>query len=173
MRDPLSAPDNASITIVGIGSPWGDDRVGWCVADALAARLNASTARVLKLDRPGAALLPEIAGRRHVVLVDAAVTGAGAGTLRCIALDELPSTAAVSSHGFGLAETLKLAQSLGELPAALWLYVVSIDAEAAVRPEADLTPAVAAAVAPLTDAICRRLATLGTPDSSGTWGRGL
>jgi hydrogenase maturation protease len=157
MRHPLFAFDPAPVTIIGIGSPFGDDRVGWSVADALAERLSASEARVLKLDRPGTALLDEVAGRHRAVLVDAAATGAAAGTLHCIALEDLPATSAGSSHGLGLADALQLGRSLGVLPAHLCLYLVSIDPDNARLPGADLTPAVAAAVEPLAAAICKRL----------------
>lgn len=159
MRHPLFAFDPAPVTIVGLGSPWGDDRVGWCVADALAECLGPAQARILKLDRPGTGLLERIAGRHRVLLVDAAVTGAAPGTLHAVPVAELATRwVGASSHGLGLAEALALGRSLGTLPPELDLYVVSIDPAHTQRSGCDLTPAVAAAVGPLRDAICRRLA---------------
>lgn len=73
MRDPFPAPDPTPLTILGLGSPWGDDRVGWDVADRLARLLPPTRASIIKLDRPGVDLLRQIAGRACVLLIDAAV----------------------------------------------------------------------------------------------------
>jgi hydrogenase maturation protease len=146
------------VTLVGLGSPWGDDRVGWCVADAVAKRLRGTRVRVVKLDRPGTGLLDEIAERPRVLLADAADTGAAAGTLHSIPLEALSAAPwAASTHGIGVAEALMLGRSLGALPAELRLYLVSIDPRRTSQPDRDLSPAVAAAVAPLVAFICRRL----------------
>jgi hydrogenase maturation protease len=159
MRHPLFAFDPAPVTIIGLGSPWGDDRVGWCVADALSERLGPARARILKLDRPGTGLLDRIAGRHRVLLVDAAVTGAAPGSLHVLPLTELASgSSTASSHGFGLADALRLGRNLGMLPPELDIYIVSIDSAQTQQSGRDLTPAVAAAVGPLRDAICLRLA---------------
>lgn len=160
MRHPLFAFDPAPVTIIGLGSPWGDDRVGWCVADALSERLGPAQARVLKLDRPGSALLDRIAGRHRVILVDAAVTGAAPGSLHVVPLAELAAgSTAASSHGFGLADALNLGRNLGMLPPEMDIYIVSIDPADTHRTGCDLSPPVAAAVRRLGDAICCRLAT--------------
>jgi hydrogenase maturation protease len=146
------------MSVIGIGSPRGDDRVGWCVADALARQPRAADARILKLDRPGAALLDALAGRRRVVIVDAAATGAAPGTLYRVSLPDLAEIpAAASSHGFGLAQALELGRGLGVLPPELYLYLVGIDPRRTVGIGQALSPAVAAAVGRLTAAICRRL----------------
>jgi hydrogenase maturation protease len=195
MRYALPAPNPAPVTLVGLGSPWGDDRVGWCVADAVARRLRgtrgAAQARVVKLDRPGIGLLDEIAECPRVFLVDAADSGAVAGTLHSIPLDALsaapwgapnptPGTllGAASTHGIGVAETLALGRGLGVLPAELRLYLVSIDPCRTRHSDRDLSPAVAAAVGPLMAIIYRRLRGCGASEvaanpSKVRHGRGL
>lgn len=145
------------MTIIGLGSPFGDDRVGWRVAEALAALLSPAQARLLSLDRPGPALLEELAGRARVILIDAAATDAPAGTL--YRLDDPATVSAaetVSSHGLGLAQTLELGRALDMLPPQLELYLIGIDPACTRDPNADLSAPVAAAVEPLADAICRR-----------------
>jgi hydrogenase maturation protease len=164
MRHALPASDPPPVTVIGVGSPWGDDRIGWCVIDALAARPRAIRARLLKLDRPGPALLEEIAGRQQALLVDAAATGAPAGTLQSIPGDALsPASVGASTHRLGVAEALALGWSLRLLPAELRLYLVSIDPRGLGTTTTGLTPAVAAAIDPLVAIICRRLCALRTP----------
>ncbi|MCF7977883.1 MAG: hydrogenase maturation protease [Chromatiaceae bacterium] len=161
MRDPFPALDPKPLTVIGLGSPWGDDRVGWCLADALAERLSPDRARVLKLDRPGPALLAHIADLQHVVLIDAAVvTNTRIGAIQRLSIDDLATRSVAtrnadtgSSHGLGLADTLALGRSLGMLPLALDIYVISIDPMLTRQTGLELTPALAVAMGPLADAI--------------------
>jgi hydrogenase maturation protease len=139
------------VTVVGLGSPFGDDRLGWCVAEKLAARVPPNVARILLRDRPGPALLDEIAGRRASILIDAADTGASPGTISCLSAADVGSyRGACSSHDLRLGESLALGQALGILPPLLHLYLVAIDPSQAVEPDAPLTPPVAAAACDLT-----------------------
>jgi hydrogenase maturation protease len=157
------------VTVVGVGSPWGDDRVGWCVVDALAPRLLTAPVRVLKLDRPGPGLLDRIQAHRRILLVDAAATGAPAGTLYSIPSDALPAAgAAASSHSLGVAEALALGCSLGLLPTELRLYLVSIDPRRTEPADSELSPAVAAAVGPLAAIMRRRLVAWGAARNATT-----
>jgi hydrogenase maturation protease len=120
----------AATRILGIGSPAGDDRAGWAAAGAIRAsawyRSRAARVTVACLDRPGPALLAAMHGATRVVLIDAIRSGAAAGTVRCVDLDRIAiqESAGVSSHGFGLAETLALGQALGMLPPQLALFGV-------------------------------------------------
>jgi hydrogenase maturation protease len=144
------------VTIIGLGSPFGDDRVGWRVAEILAAKLPAELAGVLRLDRPGPMLLNELAGRARVILIDAAATGDPPGRLYCMADAALtPAMDTVSSHGLGLIQTLQLGRALDLLPPQLDLFLITIDPARTRDPDTDLSDPVAAAVAPLAEAICR------------------
>jgi hydrogenase maturation protease len=135
------------VTVIGLGSPFGDDRAGWRVAELLEDRIPASCARILRLDRPGPALLDEIAGGAEAILVDAGITGQRPGKIHRFAVaDFIATPLARSSHAVGLADTLTLGKALGILPSVLRLYLVSIDADEADRPEGALTPPVEAAV---------------------------
>jgi hydrogenase maturation protease len=109
--------------VVGVGSPFGDDRAGWEVVAALDAALRQRPAlpvavRTCTLDRPGAALVEALQGVQHAVIVDAAHESTAApGTFgwldqRCIETEH-----PASSHGFGLGEALALTRALGALPA--------------------------------------------------------
>ena len=150
MRDPFPKAEPEPRLIIGLGSPFGDDRVGWHVATELAARLPAQRARVRCLDRPGPALLDAMAGYRDGILIDAAQTGRAPGTILRRRPAQLAASMAAgrsvgSSHVLGLAETLALGNLLGLLPPRLTLYLISIDPAATDDTEGPLTPPVARA----------------------------
>jgi len=116
--------------ILGIGSPFGDDRVGWLAAEMVRVsawyRSLAAAVQVESLDRPGPGLLAAMQGASHVVLVDAMRSGEPPGTIRRVDLDRVgvSSDKLVSVHGFDLADTLALGNALGLLPSRLTLFAV-------------------------------------------------
>lgn len=81
-------------------------------------------------------------GAASVVIVDAIVTGAPAGSLQVWDVSEaqLPRTPAATTHGLGLGETIALARSLGQLPPTLRVYGIEA---AKFGFGSDLSPAVA------------------------------
>ncbi|MFP4154210.1 MAG: hydrogenase maturation protease [Halothiobacillaceae bacterium] len=116
--------------VIGVGSPFGDDRLGWDVVRCLADRFGArAELEFLVLDRPGPGLLEKLAGAARVVVVDAMRSGAAPYTLveidpgRAGALESF-----TSSHGVGLAETLALGRALGQLPKGLRLFGIEMGA---------------------------------------------
>ncbi|KPV39666.1 hypothetical protein AN478_11135 [Thiohalorhabdus denitrificans] len=135
-----------SIAVLGIGSPFGGDRVGWAVVEALRPEAEARwpAVRLTALDRPGPGLLPHLEGVGYAVLVDAVRSGAPPGTLhRFRGLDGLPAADPLSSHGFGLAEALALAERVGVLPE--WV-VVGVEADVRKPPPEAVVARAAAAV---------------------------
>ncbi|MEJ2058977.1 MAG: hydrogenase maturation protease [Acidihalobacter sp.] len=125
--------------VIGIGSPYGDDQVGWRVIDALTANATwtayAADCAALACDRPGMALLSHLDGAQGAVLIDAVCSDAAQGTL--LQLD--PQTTitepdSLSSHGFGVSQALALGRELGTLPDHFALLGIEIDPLAA-RPE--------------------------------------
>jgi len=63
-------------------------------------------------------------GQEHVIVIDAVVTGAPCGTIHAWEGNppRLPRTQQVSSHGFGLAEALRLGKALHCLPELITVY---------------------------------------------------
>jgi hydrogenase maturation protease len=123
-----------TVHIIGIGSPFGDDRLGWAAAEALqrsflagAGELGRITISVL--DRPGALLLAEFRWADSVIVLDAVRSGAPPGT--CHRFDDTGNLPAAgfpaSSHGFGVVAALELARVLGNLPSRLLLRGIEID----------------------------------------------
>ena len=120
-----------STRVIGVGSPFGDDRAGWEVAAALEATLRSVAAPPLGVDictcdRPGAALVHMLAGVQHAVIIDVALSaGSPAGNVRWLGEHEIEARRSASSHGFGLAEALDLARALGEAPSRVSVLAIS------------------------------------------------
>lgn len=120
------------IKIIGVGSPFGDDRLGWVAAEQLKASPILLSEKdkidISILDRPGAALLSKWQDADAVILIDAVRSGATPGTLHILATEDIDAnTQLTSSHGFGIAATMALARTLEELPENLYLYGIEID----------------------------------------------
>lgn len=118
----------APVRVLGIGSPFGDDRIGWLAAEALEKVFDPARVSVSMHDRPGARLVSLMHGAEQVVLIDGVCTGAAPGTLHRLEGEAIGAAVSrcSSTHGFGLAEAIKLAQKLGGLPPCLVLWGAEI-----------------------------------------------
>jgi hydrogenase maturation protease len=131
--------------VAGVGHPdRGDDAIGPMVARRLRARVPDGV-EVLEVAGEATRLLELMAEADAAYLVDAAVSGAPAGTISRLDPIATPlprNLLALSSHGLGLVEAVELARALGSLPRRLVIYAIE---GAEFAPGAPLTPAVAAA----------------------------
>jgi hydrogenase maturation protease len=154
------------VVVAVLGSPWrGDDGVGPAVAERLRAR------GIATLACDPSALLERWVGAAGVVVVDAVRSGAPPGTLHRIDATRMPLPAwgvPTSTHALGLADTVELARTLGRLPAHLVVFGVQVGATTT---GAGLSPAVAAALDPLADAVAGELAHLRRARLSSPRGR--
>ena len=143
---------NVPVRIFGIGSPFGDDRVGWLAVEELRGRFDSAEVDISAHDRPGLRLVTLMQGAAQVVLVDAVKSGAAPGSLHRLEGEAILKAVAryTSTHGFGLAEALQLAQRLGELPEKIVLWGVEAGSLAAGD---DLSPAVREALPRLIDGV--------------------
>jgi hydrogenase maturation protease len=141
--------------VIGIGNDFRrDDGVGITVAQRIEER-NLPGVRVVSGISEPAALLEVWSGAARAVVVDAA-TGANStpGRIRRWTGPDLETTAVVSSHALGLAQTFALAQALARMPDELVLFTVDIvDTNHGIG----LTPAVEAAVPELVGVIVAEL----------------
>ena len=122
------------LRIIGIGSPFAGDRFGIEAVQALRTLPELAglegTVDWCALDRPGVGLLEWFKGAEGVILIDAMQSGAEPGSVRRLALADLLQEGAVpSTHQLGVAESLALAQALGELPSRLLIYGVESGAQ--------------------------------------------
>jgi hydrogenase maturation protease len=174
-----SAAARARVVVIGIGNEFRrDDGVG----PEVLSRLRAQAADPVQAAEPGqagrepagaaladavqlvssdgepASLIEAWAGASLAVVVDAVLADPpNPGRLHRLVLDRPASADArhVSSHGLGLSEAIGLARALDRMPDRLIVHAVEA---ADVGHGVGFTPAVAAAVAPLTAAVLRDLA---------------
>ena len=127
MHDSVS---DQQILLIGVGSPFKDDVLGWELLDALqeaVARLPAHDWVFEKADRPGPVLLERMKGYERAVLLDAMDVGLPAGTIRILQKEELTQIERpASSHAIGVAEVLALGESLQMLPSELHLLGIQM-----------------------------------------------
>jgi hydrogenase maturation protease len=130
------------VLIAGLGSPHGDDQVGWRAIERLG-DLGAD-AEAVALREPFALLdrLGRLGGFERLVVIDACESGSPPGLVRRFRWplegDSIPDSPR-SSHGFGLASLLRLAESLGTLPPNVVIFAVEAER---CRPGDDLSPTV-------------------------------
>ena len=145
-------------TILGVGSPFGDDRAGWAAAALLAASnlvtSSAGQIDVRILDRPGSLLLAEFGESKGVILIDALCSGALPGTIQRLDADDVCAARSVlSSHGIGVARAVDLARSLDCLPARFALFGIEADRQHA---GSGLSPAVMGALPQLIEQVLQQ-----------------
>ena len=106
------------IRIIGIGSPFGQDQLGWHVLDQLRNDMTEETntyeIRFIQSDRPGLRLLELIKDTDTAILVDAIDNKNRMGQiLKLDRADLLTNENALSSHALGVSEALSLGGALG------------------------------------------------------------
>lgn len=157
----LSVCSKTAGFIIGVGSPFGDDQVGWLVIDAIQKQVTSTPfleefIYLEKLDRPQLNLLANIKNANLVILIDAVVTSAAPiGTLWHFTQQDIANkNAFISTHGIGIMETLALGEALGNLPENILLYGIEIDP---VGKFSAISPKVLQAIQPLADKITAHL----------------
>lgn len=141
--------------VIGIGNSYRrDDGVGLVVADEIAKRDLPGVRVMTAIGEPGA-ILDAWSGAPLAVVVDAAMSeGSRPGRLRRWTAGDVPESAVVSSHSFGLPRTYALGEALARIPERLVVFTVDI---ADAGHGEGLTPAVAAAVPEVVEAILGEL----------------
>jgi hydrogenase maturation protease len=116
--------------IIGVGSHFGDDQLGWRVAEILATQTHPGVS-IRNVASPDA-LLHLHGGADHWVIVDAGVDHDRTGSILRLEWPSdniIPSTLPRGTHDLGLVASLKLVEALGDLPrrVTLWVGVVRED----------------------------------------------
>ena len=137
--------------IAGIGSDFGDDRLGFIVVERLAGSLPGC---VLKTFRSPLDLLDHLSDVTVLHLIDACRDGDAPGTI--LRFDwpgaRFKSVRFGGTHDFDLISTLRLAESLRLLPSKVTIWsIASAESDIDVQPTAALSPVVAAATELLVD----------------------
>ncbi len=125
-----------SVRVVGVGSPHGDDRVGWRLVEDLAE--SVAGVEAVAVAQP-LGLLDHLDGCSVLIVVDACRAGRAPGSVVVLAWPEdWPEfEGSGSTHGLDLAMALEMAGVLGRLPPSVLLFAVQAGA---CGPVADLSP---------------------------------
>jgi len=128
------------VRVLGLGSPFGDDRAGWIAVESL---LRSEAFRALPeglasaevCDPVGNNLLDAMRGASLAILIDAAQSEAAPGTIRRLDAERIENGyEPYSSHGFGLSATLALGRALNDLPPNVIIFLIEIPATAEFEP---------------------------------------
>lgn len=123
------------VRVIGVGSPFAADHLAWDVIDLLNQQEDLHDVECISLDRPGMALIEYFKDIEKVILLDAMQAGKQPGEIMHIDMNELEYQKQMhSSHGFGVAEALELAKTLGQLPDQLHILAMEIGSEEDWRP---------------------------------------
>ncbi len=140
------------VLVACLGNPdRGDDGVGALVAQQLENRLPEGVELYLRRGDM-LALAEDCSGFGAMICVDAAAPMGEPGRIHRIGLEDegLPrQLLTTSTHGFGVAEALALARTLGQAPGAIVIYAIEglcFDAGAAMTPEVTAAAREAAAL---------------------------
>lgn len=115
--------------LIGIGSPQGDDQIGWMVAEAIGAKSGANiTVRRASVPLD---LLDWLTGADSLHVVDACVGSNAIGELTRwewpeLVADHHDQTPFRSTHGFDLVSALRLGEKLGRLPLKVVVWGIEV-----------------------------------------------
>jgi hydrogenase maturation protease len=116
------------MTIIGIGSPFADDRAGWSVVETLGASRQVAAygeqVVVAVCRSPVSELLSILMNIDTAIVVDAVRYCGAPGTIyRLTDMDSAPpATKDLSSHGIDLRTMYALAETLGHCPGTMIFY---------------------------------------------------
>jgi hydrogenase maturation protease len=148
-----------TILVLGIGNAlMNDDAVGVTAIEQLRGHYHfPAGVSVVDGGTLGLDLLPLLEGVRKLLIVDAIDMDAAPGALFRLAGEEVPRAFAskLSVHQMGVQDLLAVAELQGHVPEELVLWGVQ---PGSIEMEMRLTPAVAAAIAPLLDGVVGELA---------------
>lgn len=125
--------DVSLIKVLGIGSPFGDDQLGWRAIELIKQRniIRTHMSGLLYIesyDRPGVHLLELMARAKTIFLIDAIVIGNTIGTLYRFQNKEIEDLKCLlSTHNMGVAEVLRLGKELNILPDDIIFYGIEIN----------------------------------------------
>ena len=159
--------EGAHLLVVGCGNPMaGDDSAGVEIVRRLRGRRNCAC-QLSTTPNAGIDLLDGSPAADVILFVDAVSSGAPPGALHLVPLPsqdiEPRMLSSVSSHGWGLAETLELARALGRTLPRLFLLGVEVSG---VEPGAPRSPAVEHAIAFVVDQFPRMCSALVDSESA-------
>jgi len=133
---------STDILVLGLGNLLlSDDGLGLRLLKDLSS--GSAAAEFLDGGTQGLALLAHISNRRALIILDAVVLGAPAGTVHVLQGDAISAHHAVTAHGSNALELLAAARLLGDLPPTV--TIIGIE-PACIRTGIGLSPEVEASI---------------------------
>lgn len=113
------------LRVIGVGSPFAQDDQAWQVIDFLKLQFRGNEIDFIKLDRPGSQLIAYLEDAERVVVLDT-LEQTTLKDVVPVGVDQLQEeNILLSSHGFGVAESLLLAKAMQILPHELYILGLS------------------------------------------------
>lgn len=142
------------LKIVAIGSPFGDDQLGWEIAHRLTSHIP-DAYPIVTLDRPGMTLISHFSDASVVLIIDAIQSDAPPGTIHWLSGEDIPKVhqQPSSSHDIGVKEIYQLSKTLSLLPNQL--DVCGIECDQNWQESSTISPIVAESVPTLLKQIIR------------------
>lgn len=123
----------SQIKVIGIGSPFADDQLGWQAVKILQdeACFQSFIPKIVSFechDRPNISLLEVMKGTKASFLIDAVKSGNPVGTLHRFCNMEIANAEhTLSTHAMGIPATIALGHALNLLPETLIFYGIEIE----------------------------------------------
>lgn len=132
------------VAVIGIGSPFGADRLGWEVIERL--QTDDETVTFECWDEPLTGLVERFRNLDAAILVDASCSGEPVGVCRVLEPGQLAGQGLCwSSHGIGLDDVIALGRTLDALPTRLIIVAAEIgDSNRDIPPESAIQNAMMA-----------------------------
>ena len=114
------------IAVIGLGSPHGDDQLGWQVISYLE-KDQTFSACCFQVTHP-LEIIDLIQEKRGVIVVDACRSGSLPGSVHRLVWPDsrIEGMTSISSHGINVSESVRLAEQLGRIPEIV-VFGVEID----------------------------------------------
>ncbi|HSJ47693.1 MAG TPA: hypothetical protein VLA26_02495 [Gammaproteobacteria bacterium] len=123
-------PGEARVQVIGIGSPYGADRIGWLAIEHLEANHFCAAfppGRLQLQACPSPAQLPALIQPDTAVLLIDALQGRSLGEIQRLSWQQLEQAPLISgSHGLGLREILPLIEVLYSRPEPITLLGIGV-----------------------------------------------
>lgn len=133
-----------NIRVIGVGSPYGIDQLGWWIIDQLKTKnpvqsTDEDTVTYICADRPGVRLLDYLKDIDSAIIIDAIDEPAHKDQILILNKAQLLNNGYnLSSHEPGISYALALGDAIGGLPANLILAGLCVDAHSNEMPNEEL-----------------------------------
>lgn len=120
---------NKTTLIVGLGSPHGDDQIGWRVAERLLETMDAAESVSIRRAASPSDLLDWLDGVEQLIVCDACQRISSPCTVHCWRWPDAPlgRLRNDSTHGLSLADVLNVADELKRLPNDVVIWAAEME----------------------------------------------